>query len=822
LTENNFSSDDSAEDVFEEIKRREQIFFEIDPYEAQKLLLLKGVSMPISISKMKFRAVINKESFLSFYGLPSDISAKEAFGEIRNRREYKIPEDISDEDAYKILILKHAIKEKGYLKYEPIKIADNIKKETAVYINEIGMELPGVNIEIQPIRHYPYSELGAHVLGYMGKIATESEISKYVNENGYERNSLIGKVGIEGVYELDLKGEDGHKYVEVDALGKFVREVTNEYDGINSKETIAGKNIKLTIDIDFQKKVNDALVKGIKTMQEGGVYESPWGDFQYKEPLPKAETGAAVVVDVKTGRILAITSYPSYDINLFSTGISNEDWDSLKPKNSKNMLAPRPLYNIATLLAAQPGSTYKMITGFAAIEQGLDPYKKLFSDGFITIGNHRFGCWYYNDYGLRHGYTDMVRALAVSCNYYFYNVSVGYDYYLDRSLNYEMNAEKLIEYSKLFGLNEKTGIEIYEANRGVPDPEKKKRNLKSALRAKILYVMDDYFPEEIVSDEDRREEIISEILSWADEEISRGTLIKRLIDLGADDNYYVTEGLADVIKYDYFNLMNWYEGDTFNMAIGQGGHEYTPVQIARYISTIANGGYLNELTLVDSVGDEKIVKNQNVTNEKLKDSKAMKVLKEGMYAVTSTKEGGAYSTFKDFPIKVAGKTGSAERMGKIPPEDEIEYFKNNLSKIDPELDFDEVVEYSKVILERRNLEIEDMRTRIKNSNDEMEKNKLENKISDLVVNGYLSDEALIRSAIKELSSKELTDIDINYFRDDYDSHAWFVSFAPYEDPEIAVVVLIPQGGHGSFVAPIAREIYAQYFNLYDNIDNEDN
>lgn len=817
LLENEFDIDETAEEVYGEILRREQIFFEVDPYEGQRLLLLRSVNPPISVSKMEYRAVLNKRDFLKSYGIDGDTPADEAFKLIRDRREFGIPEDVSDSDAYKILTIKHAIRAKGYLKYEPVKVANSVSESTAVLINELGMELPGVNISIEPIRFYPNKDVGAHVLGYMGKIASEYEINKYVVENDYNRNQIIGKVGIEGNYELELTGTNGYKYVEVDVLGRLVREVQKTYDGIESKTSVAGKDITLTLDMDLQKKASIALEKGIKTIQSGGTYESPWGDYKYKEAFDKAETGAVVVVDVRNGEVLALSNYPSYDINLFSTGITSNDWASLQPDNVRNPLAPRPLYNTAALTAAEPGSTYKMVTGFAAVKQGLDPYEKIFADGYVEIGNHRFGCWYYNDYGGRHGKIDLVEALKVSCNYYMFDISTGYDYYRDRPLDFEMDAAKLIETSKLFGLDEKSGIEIYEASRGVPDPEKKKRNLLRGLRGKLKYSMKDYFDVEIVENEEKRDAIIEEIVSWADENPSRGQIISRLREM-TGRGYYEVEPLADVIKYSYFNLMKWYAGDTFNMAIGQGGHEYTPVQIARYIATIANNGYLNELTLLKSIDGVSIDKNQFVSNEGMIDNNGLQAIREGMLRVTTERGGTGYSTFKNFPITVAAKTGTAERMGKIPPEDELQYLKENISKIDKTLVVEDVEIQAENILELRNDELDQMRLERDAASNQETKDKIDKKINSQISNGYLSSESTFRAAIKELSEKDLRDSDINYFRDDYDSHGWFVSFAPYENPEIAVVVLVPQGGHGGYTAPIAREIYAHYFNLYDNIE----
>lgn len=817
LEKNEFDSDETAEEVYGEILRREQIFFDVDPYEGQKLLLSRGVNPPISVSKMEYRTILNKEDFLKSYGIEGDTTARDAFQLIRSRKEFGIPEDVSDADAYKILTIKHAIRAKGYLKYEPVKVANSVNEATAVLINELGMDLPGVNISIEPIRFYPNRDVGAHVLGYMGKIAYDYEIEKYVFNNGYKRNQIIGKSGIEGNFELELTGTNGYKYVEVDVLGRLVREVQKTYDGIESKSSVAGKDITLSIDMDLQRKTSAALKKGIETIQTGGTYESPWGNYKYKEAFEKAETGAVVVVDVRNGEVLALSNYPSYDINLFSTGITSEDWANLQPENIRNPLAPRPLYNTAALTAAQPGSAYKMVTGFAAVKQGLDPYEKIYADGYVEIGKHRFGCWYYNDYGGRHGKINMVEALKVSCNYYFFDVSTGYDYYRDKPLDFKMDAATLIETSKLFGLDEKSGLEIYEVSRGVPDPEKKKRNLLRGLAGKLKYSMKDYFDAEIVENEEKRDAIIAEIVSWADENPSRGQVITRLKKL-TGRGYYEVESLADVIKYSYFNLMKWYAGDTFNMAIGQGAHEYTPVQIARYIATIANNGYLNELTLIKSVDGVSIEKNQFVSNENMIDNNGLKAIREGMLRATSERGGTSYSTFKDFPIAVGAKTGTAERMGKIPPADELKYLKENLSKIDGSLVIEDVESQAVVVLERRNIELEKMRLERDRASDETLEKKIDDKINSQVSNGYLSPESTFRAAIKELSENELRDSDINYFRDDYDSYGWFVSFAPYENPEIAIVVLVPQGGHGGYTAPIAREIYAHYFNLYDNID----
>ena len=812
LTTNGYALGTSAQEVFSDVRAYNYIDTDLSDYEAYRILYNGGTYLPISTSKMKFLDEIYKTTFLNMYGLDEGISAEEAFKEIRNRKEFGIDATYSDEDAYKILILKHAIKEQGYLKYEPITLAPSVAKETAVVIQERAYEFTGTYISYESIRRYPFGESAAHILGYMGKISTEAETQKFVTENNYDQNQMIGKVGIEGNYELDLHGENGYKYIEVDVYGKYVGDINEEEYGLDSKKAVAGEDIYLTIDMDLQQTLETSLEKALKQIQVGGVYESPWGNFVYADSFPQAESGAGVVVDVNTGEILAMASYPSYDINLFSTGISQEDWNALNPVNKRNPLAARPLYNVATMMAVQPGSTYKMMTGFAAMEKGLDPYQKIYSDGYIELGNQRYGCWYWNDYHARHGMTDFFRAIETSCNYYFFNVSTGKDHYRNMPLNFDITPSFIIDESAKFGLNEKTGIEIGEVSFGVPDPEKKKRTIKILLSRELSTLLRDYFSEEVINDEETLNAVIANIVSWADENPSRGEIIKRLIDLGANEDYYTTENLADIIKYDYFNLMKWYEGDTLNLSIGQGDHTYTPVQIARYIATIANDGYLKDFTVIKKIGDTEILKNQE-PEESIDVNNYLDVIRQAMNQVTHGSEGTARTVFQNFPVDVAGKTGTAEKEGLIPPLDEVAYLTEYLNEFAPSLKLEDVEAKTIEIIKRRSEELSNLEKEKNEATDEALKAQKEEKLNTLIEQDYLNKGVAMRVAIKELSGNRLTDEEINAYRLPYDSYSWFVSFAPYDNPEIAVIVFIPQGGHGGYAGPVARDVYAKYFNL---------
>ncbi len=809
---NGYDQGMTAEAIFQDVRNRNYLDTSLSNYEAYRILYNQGKYIPITTSKMKFLDELYKDNFLKMYGLDLNMSAKEAFEKIRNRSDFKIPESLSDEDAYKVLVFRHAIKEKGYYKYEPIIIAPSVSQQTAILIQEKGYDFPGTSISYESIRTYPNSSTAAHILGYMGKISSDAETQKYVTDNGYNPNQIIGKTGIEGNYELDLHGNNGYKYIEVDVYGKYVGEVDEKKYGLEAKDSTAGEDIFLTIDLKLQKVLENSLEKALKQIQVGGKFESPWGDYNYADAFPQAETGAGVVVDVNTGEILAMASYPSYDINLFSTGISQEDWNSLNPANTRNPLAARPLFDSAAMMAVQPGSIYKMITGYAAMEKGLDPYMKLYDNGYVEVGNQRYACWIWNDYHGRHGYVDLFRAIEVSCNYYFFDVSTGKDFAKNKSLNYEITPQFIVEESKKFGLDEPTGIEISESSFGIPDPDKKKRTIKTLLGRHLKDIAKHYFPEETVKDAEKLQSIIDTIVSWADENPSRGELIKRLLDLGSNEDYYVTEKLADIIKYDYFNLMKWYEGDTLNLSIGQGDHTYTPVQMARYIATIANDGYLKELSLVKKVGDTPILKNQE-PEVSFDDHNYLDLLRQGMLQVNKGAEGTGRKIFGDFPVDVAGKTGTAEKEGLIPPMDEVQYLTEYLKDFAPKLTQEDVEKRTIEIIKQRSEELSQLEKSKDEETDETKKAEKDEKLNQLIARDYLNKGDAMRAAIKELSGDTLTDDDINQYRLPYDNYSWYVSFAPYDKPEIAVVIVIPQGGHGGYGAPVARDVYAEYFGL---------
>ncbi|MDO4799738.1 MAG: penicillin-binding transpeptidase domain-containing protein [Bacillota bacterium] len=805
----------SARQVFEYERNSYLIDPGLSDYEAMKLLNSKSVYLPISTIDLRFTQEIEKENFLKSYELDPGVSAAEAFQAIREIRSYRIPAGLSDEDAYKVMIYRHLIRDKGYLRYEPIVVAPDVSRETSVLVAERGYEFPGLYPTFTTKRIYPQHDLTAHIVGYLGRIATEGEVAYYVDQLGYNPNQMIGKSGIESVEEERLHGTSGYKYIEADVSGRYIGEVDPETYGLETVKATRGKDLKLTIDTEFQAKMKDVLARAVESMRKGELVRSPFGDYKH-DALANVESIAAVMVDVKTGAVLGSYSYPSYDPMLFMNGLTDEDWKQLNPSNPRNPIAARPLIDMTTMMAVQPGSTYKMITGYAGLLRGLDPYQKLYDDGFIEIGGKTFGCWLWNQHRGKHGPIDLMRALQESCNYYFYCIGNGKDYYRDVPLNFTMDSMGLISTSKLFGLDAPSGVEVPETVLGVPQVDRKKETSEVLLRERLESVLPQFIAPERIDTHAKLQTLIDVIVSWADENPERNEIIDRLMELGSSEEYEVTAKLAELIKYDYFNLMSWYEGDTMNLAIGQGEHAYTPMQMARYVAMIANGGYPIELTYVDSVDGVPNAKNASVT-ESFDPDDQLRFVRQGMRDVVTNPNSYIDNLFKKFPIEVAGKTGTAEKEGRIPPENEAENINTNLAQLAPEVRLEDLELETTAVLKERAEEmtaLEKQVEELRRSGKDPEKlEEILHRFGQALSLERLNRGDAMREALKRLSSKTLSDEEINRFRATYDSFAWFVGFAPYENPEVAFAVMIPQGNSGLYAAAVSRELLTAYYGL---------
>ena len=345
-----------------------------------------------------------------------DATAEETFNYFKNK--YDIASD-NVEDIRKILAIRYEISYKGYSSTKSIEIASNISRQSLEQIKERNAEFSGVEVVETPVRVYPLKTTASHILGRIGRIES-SELEG--NEDIYNQNDIIGKSGIEYVFEKYLKGTDGVKQIDMNVDGT----ITDEYV---SKEAVSGSDVILTIDSKLQAVTEQALADNINKIANHG----------FSQENNPADAGAAVVLNVKTGEVIAMASYPDYDPSAFVNGIDTNTWNYYINGDTK------PLENKAISAMYSPGSTYKMVTALAGLETGtITPKTKINDTGVFRKYNSSWKCW--NRHG--HGYLNVSQAIEHSCNYFFYDLG-------DR-----LGIDNLAKYSYYLGLGHKTGIEL--------------------------------------------------------------------------------------------------------------------------------------------------------------------------------------------------------------------------------------------------------------------------------------------------------------------------------------------------------------------------
>ncbi|MGI6204303.1 MAG: penicillin-binding transpeptidase domain-containing protein [Anaerovoracaceae bacterium] len=773
LKKNDLPEGTSAEKAFNALREKLGIDKSLSNYEAQtEMQQTYSTYPPIDITTMQYTYTQDKEDFLTGYELDTGISAKKAFRKIKKKMD--IDESMSDTSAREIMCVRDKIHSLGYNQYLPALVAENVSNNTVMTIEEGGNGIKGAEVVSETTRYYPNGSLASHVLGYMGQIS-ESEAAQKADQ-GYEADSMIGEAGIEEKYESVLRGTNGKKVVQVNASG----EVTSTLSETSPKK---GKDVTLTLDAKLQKEAEWALENGIAAAQTGGTLNSKYGAASTAEAAPNAETGAAVCLDVKTGDVLAMASYPDYDPNDFATGISTAKWEALQSTNPRDSLAAAPLYNLATMCAVQPGSTFKMVTASAALECGLNPYTTLYDNGHIVLGGKSFGCVIWNMYKQNHGYLNMFRAIEVSCNYYFYDIATGKDWYTGTKLNYDkkITVDTITKYASEYGLGKSTGIELDETVVSVPSKKKKISSLKNTLSNTLNAAAETYFKESTYSDSTKLKTSIDAICNLItenpkyDELVNSGSLEKLGVKKSKVDD------IADMVVFTYASQAKWTTGDSFNICIGQGDNSYTPLQICNYVATIGNSGKHNSVSIVKSVENKGTTKKSASTKVDVSQEN-LDYIMQAMKLDGNGDESTVSDTFSDLDFEVACKTGTAQKEGYINPESEVDYIKSHLSSFDSSLSWTDV---------------------------EKEAKRLMKKYPDT----FSSEDTAIRRAVINLSDKNLTSDDLDAYKDTYDPFAWIVCLAPADDPEIAVCVMIPQGMTAANAAPIAKHIMAAYFDL---------
>jgi penicillin-binding protein 2 len=303
--------------------------------------------------------------------------------------------------------------------YNPIPLIQDINRDKLALVEVHRYDLPGVEVNVRPLRHYVNNQSASHLLGYLGEISPkELKSGKYPD---LIRGDLIGKFGIERVFDDQLRGKIGGRQVEVNANGQVVRV-------INTVPAHPGYNIFLTIDSDLQQKAEE-LMEGI--------------------------SGAAVAIEPFSGQILALVSSPTFDQNAFVNGLSRQQWQGFISDPTK------PLNNRAVQGEYPPASTYKILTAIAGLEEGVINEKTV----FCCYGQYRFGRRYYRCWKRGgHGCVDVVGAIAQSCDVFFYQVGLA------------LGVDRLAQYAKAAGLGATTGIDLNHESRGlIPTAAWKKR-----------------------------------------------------------------------------------------------------------------------------------------------------------------------------------------------------------------------------------------------------------------------------------------------------------------------------------------------------------
>ncbi len=570
-------------------------------------------SFPININP--FTYTIEGEALANWkedFDLDENISAEEAFYKFKDK--YNISnEDINE--VRKIISIRYQITTQGYSSTKALTIAENIPREAVAEFSENSDKYPGTNIVVEPIREYTQGTLAAHVIGYASKISSEEY---EVRKETYSQNDIIGKTGIESIFEEYLKGKNGTKQIDMAVDGTITAEYTAE-------EAIEGSDVVLTIDAELQRVTEQVLAENLQKIQTGGFGRAY-----------AATASSCVVMDVRNGEILAMANVPTYNPQDFVGGISTENWNKYINDPAK------PLVNKAIQNSYSPGSIFKMVTAIAGLETGAITSSTKINDTGVynKYPDSPKNCWYYTDYHRGHGWLNVAQAIQKSCNYFFYETA-------DR-----IGIDVLDQYATYFGLGKKTGVELL----GETDGVLASRESKAALHP---------------------------------------------------------------------DSTNWNPGDTLNAGIGQGDNEFSPLQMAKYISMLANGGKNIDVSIVKTIRNadgSEVSKNEinefvkqklgledDTTGDLNINPENLRVILEGMRSVTD-EQGTASSVFRNFEIEVGGKTGSAEAPG--------------------------------------------------------------NKVN-----------------------------------------AWFAGFAPFDNPEIAVIVMVENGGHGYYAGEAVREIMREYFGM---------
>lgn len=668
------------------------------------------------------------------------------------RQKYQIPPEMGYEQARKVLSVWQESQLNSWVAYESVTIAYNVSMQTVAEIETHKAELTGMSIEDSTVRVYPRGALAAHEIGYLGKMPSEFDsdralIEKYI-AMGYDVDDLVGIEGVEKSMEALLTGNSalrqGKETVQIDNMA-VIQNV------LSSTQPNQGYNVMLTLDIPMQMVVEASLAENVPKIHQAQVeafeLESQKGeksayDGYDLDKLKLAVSGAAVVLDVKKGEVLAMASYPSFDLNLFVGGISLDTFKALHDDPSK------PLFNNAISSRSTPGSIFKMVTGLAALMEGKTTLNDRIScqgqyvvnEDAVKTGAKPQGprCWKRHGYLEAHKSQDIVLGLEHSCNYYFC------------TLANRLGIDLLDKWADKFGLTSSTGIELpnevvgqvgsqkllFDAGKDI-DKQATSRPMLVMKTGKysIVNMINEYAAhidteyDQALVEEAAREIVYLLGIEWKadasdanvlkDENgVSMGDHVRQILSDKLGIPTKKSGDLMRTITREALTQLQWSTTLTINTGIGQAITQLTPIAVSRYVAALVNGGTVYETHIVDKVvaqdGTVLFDKEPVVFDTLDADAAFLDAIKRGMKEVVSGEDGTAAKYFKDFPEDyldmIGGKTGTAE-------------------------------------------------------------------VSDV----------------------------------DLENNSWFVCFAPYDDPEIAIVSYVPNGFAGGYSSWIAQDILLYYF-----------
>ncbi len=422
-------------------------------------------------------------------------------------------------------------------RFDPVRIAQDVPKDTARLVSESSQQLPGVHVAIETRREYPDGPLLAHILGYTGPI--DGAAYAKLRSQGYLADDLLGKAGIEATFETQLRGTYGSEEVERDATGRDVQVLRTIQDAV------PGASLTLTIDRTIEREATQALKWGMKA---AGL-----------------KRGVFIVMNPQTGEVLALVSLPSYDNNLFARGISNKDFQALLRNKDK------PLTNHAVQAHYPPGSTFKLVAGTGGLQdRKITPTTRLRTRGYLTLGATRFYDWNHAGFGL----CNINCGFGHSSDTFFFQVAGM------------LGADRLAYWARMYGFGKPTGIDLPgEVSGIVPSNQWKLDTLGQPM-----------FP-----------------------------------------------------------------GEVYQAGIGQGYDVVTPIQLITAYSALANGGKLYRPQLVhDVVGpDGKVITpfKPDLVRKMPVSQATLRTMRLAARSVVTLRH--TYNLV-DMPIKVAGKSGTAE------------------------------------------------------------------------------------------------------------------------------------------------------------------